>query len=216
MYKIFLVVALLLGSQFRCYGQSGTPALPDTDYAVYSAVIDDYSGCANSQLAYQRGRLLFINTTTVVLNGSTAGFSFDFKKSQESIEATMFPPKDQDYKRPDWALFFNTVDTAQFTSYLLSRLPVLACRQSAWWTPAKRAYYFNRQGSRGYYELQKDYPTFGGLIQFSKVAYSSDGTKATCYYSESNESENGAGYVIFLEAKEGKWQLVYSVMLWIS
>ncbi|MEZ0484642.1 hypothetical protein [Fibrella aquatica] len=95
-------------------------------------------------------------------------------------------------------------------------MPILACRQASWWTPEKSARYFNRQGGRGYFGLQTDYPEFYGIIQFSKVAYSADLTKATCYYSEARDYENGAGYVVFLEAREGKWQLICAVMVHIS
>lgn len=212
MRGLFYVVLLV------CIGQTSysQAVLPATDYAVYSAVIDGYSHCANSLPDHRRGGLLLIDTTTATLGSRAGGFSFDFSKTRESIETMMVPPKDDFYKRSDWTHFFNTVDTTQFTSYSLTRLPVFACRQSAWWTPERSARYFNRQGGRGYSGLRNDYASFGGLIRFSKVAYSPDGTKATCYYSESNDYENGAGYVVFLEKKGGFWQLLVSVMLWIS
>jgi hypothetical protein len=114
--------------------------------------------------------------------------------------------------------FIASVDTNQFTKYEIKQPLKLACRKTEMWPTSLQEYYFGKENhmNRGYYALQNDYKNFGGIVSFSKVAYSSDGQKALCYYSQISDGKAGSGYLVFLERKEGIWRVVGSAGLWVA
>ena len=204
-------------------GQPSLPPIPNNDYDVYSVVVNAFSACIDMRRAYQRGQLVFVTTTTAVQDKN--GFRFNASELQATINKTNGPQTTNQFqKEPGWVYFLNSVNTTQFTQYELKQLPQFACRQSAWWTDELQERYFgiekvagkSRMKGSGYGGLRTDYKTFGGIMSFSKVAYSLDGTKAFCYHSETSDGEAGAGYVVFLEKKGTVWRVVGSAMLWIS
>jgi hypothetical protein len=79
-------------------------------------------------------------------------------------------------------------------------------------------YYFNKENqlNRGFYALRKDYEDFGGIINFSKVVYSADQTKAVCYYSKISDGRAGVGYIVFLERKDNNWKVIDAAELWVA
>ncbi|GAB3559120.1 hypothetical protein [Spirosoma fluminis] len=84
-------------------------------------------------------------------------------------------------------------------------------------TQALSDYYFGKNGEgRGFFGLRRDYKNFATIVEFSKVTYSTNGTKAVCYSSEVSDGEAGAGYIVFLEKRSKTWLVIGSEMIWIS
>lgn len=197
------------------FSQTTYPAVPDADYAVYTAIANDFSKCSDIQYAYRQGNLLFIKSSTE--EKSKYGFQFNFAKAEEQL-SFLTRPQETFYKESGWKTFIASVDTNQFTKYALKQPLEFTCRATKMWLPDLQEYYFGKQNhlNRGYYALRNDYPKFGGIVSFSKVAYSPDGQKALCYYAEVSDGKAGAGYLVFLERKEGTWKVIGSAGLWMA
>ena len=206
----FFVLLLLTSRPLS--GQSIQAVVPTPDYTVYTAVANCFTE------ADRKGRvlakpLLLISDYTVVPRPH--GFDVDFR-NLSSRSLAPFPQTDSPLKTPEWAAFIASVDTSQFTQRRLEKLPKTTGCRAKFWTPALRKYYFAKDSPRpGYYGIQRDYKNFVAIVSFSQVAYSSDGQKALCYYSEVSDGLAGSGSLIFLEKKNGRWQVVDSLMLWI-
>ncbi|MBO0933740.1 hypothetical protein [Fibrella aquatilis] len=196
-------------------GQATYPVVPDEDYEVYAIVGNYFSRCDDPKSAHLRNETWLVNTLTE--RYPTHGFWFKFDETPKQL-AWRFPEKDPFYKKPAWWSFLASIDGSQFSENELTKLPAFICRKPVRWTNEQMDYYFKDENSRlrGYEAIRKDFPSFGAFIHFSRVAFSSDDTKAVCYFSETSDSLAGAGYLVFLEKKNGKWGVIDYTMLWIS
>ncbi|SFD32359.1 hypothetical protein [Spirosoma endophyticum] len=210
---LFTIFFGLLGQSVL--SQTTYPVVPDADYAVYTAIANDFSKCSDIQYAYRQGNLLFIKSVTE--EKSKYGFQFSFAKAEEQL-SFLTRPQATFYKEPGWKTFIVSVDTSQFTKYEIKQPFKLTCRTSRMWSPDLQEYYFGNENhpNRGYYALRNDYPKFEDIVSLSKVAYSSDCQKALCYYSEVSDGKAGAGYLVFLERLEGTWKVIGSAGLWMA
>ena len=218
MHTILLLTALfgLLSYDVSPVGQLIYPNLPEADYAVYTAIVDKFSGCNDAQSAFRRGQLLFIESVTAV--PSKHGFRFDFATAQEELPFLLFSKDILFYKDPAWKIFIASVDTSQFVKYQITHPLTLKCRKSTMLLPQMQEYYFGKghYNDYGYPALERNYKNLGGIIGFSKVVYTKDRQKALFYYSKTDSYLSGAGYLIFVERKNNSWEVVGSAMLWIS
>ncbi|MBO0935706.1 hypothetical protein J2I47_04010 [Fibrella sp. HMF5335] len=191
------------------------PVLPDEDYEVYSVVGNYFSRCDESSYVRQPNKLWLVHSQTEIQSGQNSWFKFNEMPKQL---AWLFLEKKPFHKQADWWSFLASIDGSQFTRYELKKRLRFACQETLLWTNDKRAYYFGSENwaARGYEALRKDYPDFRSIIQFSKVAFSSDDTKAVCYYSEVSGSFSGEGFLVFLEKKDGKWGVMAKTSLWVS
>jgi hypothetical protein len=80
------VLIILCFSNQPVHAQATYPNLPEQDYAIYTAIINEFPNCNNTIHAYRQNKLLFIRSTTEAQNSS--GFRFDFAKVAYSPDTT--------------------------------------------------------------------------------------------------------------------------------
>jgi hypothetical protein len=69
----------------------------------------------------------------------------------------------------------------------------------------------------GWIKFYSEYPDSSGIIEFSKVAFNADKTKALLYYGCGFDSgKGGAGYYILLKKQENEWVIQEMIMCWIA
>ena len=69
----------------------------------------------------------------------------------------------------------------------------------------------------GWKRFYSEYPNSSGIIEFSKVAFNADKTKAILYYGSSFDyGKGGVGYYILLKKQENEWVIQRKVMCWIA
>lgn len=220
MRLLFYFTSILCFSSQPIHGQAIYPDLPEQDYAIYTAIVNEFPNCSDTAYAYRQNKLRFIHSTTE--EKSPSGFRFDFAKAQQELAHFLRPQslihrEPTFYKDLDWQRFLASVDSSSFSRHTLSRTIDAQCQQTALWTDEKEQYYFSKETyrKRGFYALRNDYDNFGGIVRFSKVAYSEDATKAICYYSEITDGKAGAGYLLFLGKWSNGWKILGKAMLWI-
>lgn len=213
-FLLLFAFLLAIQSQFA-HGQKVYPELPEQDYTVYSAVINEYANCGDTKYASRQNQLIFVNNVTEVK--TRHGFSFDFVNIPQELNE-LLPAQSTFQNEPAWKQFIASIDTSAFTKHTLTRPIKAQCQQTQLWTDAQNAYYFSEQTApqRGYDALQKDYENFGAIVSFSKVAYSNDRSKAVCYYASVRDGLAGSGYILFLERSGTSWKIAGRAMLWIA
>lgn len=121
--------------------------------------------------------------------------------------------------RPDtsWKAFFMSVTAEQFGKYTVENKLQLPSKRMVLWTEESKDRYFGERGKRtGFFGLREAYKQFTAIISFSNVVYSTDRTKAVCYFGEVSDGESGAGYLVFLEKTADRWLIAGSQMIWIA
>ena len=104
-----------------------------------------------------------------------------------------------------------------FGKYAVENKLPLPGKRMVLWTKELEDRYFSKSSKRpGLFGLRKDYEQFTAIVSFSNVVYSTDRTKAVCYFGEVSDGETGAGYLIFLENTGDTWLVAGSQMLWIA
>ncbi len=189
------------------------PALPDADYAVFTATLNYLSFCVDPGRVHQRGEQLLINTVTRTQDKHF--FRFNFRKDQEKL-AFLLEPASTFYTEPGWVAFLSSVDSTQFVSHTVQRPLTLACRKNQLWTRQQNDTYFGSSADEGHWGLRKKYPDYGGIVSLSSVIYATDATKAVCYCSIVSDPKSGAGHLIFLERQKDQWVVVGNAILWIA
>lgn len=215
MKQQFLLLFFLLS--FVTQAQTSPPTLPPSDYAVYTGVLNGFSGCMDMNQAHLRGGLLFVKEKTETTG--PYGFPVQFRDLTKRLKQDPDTRNTPVVSDSAWVSFLQSVDSTQFVSYAVDAKQIgpLACRKSVQWTAELQEKYFGPKGQGpGYFAIRRDYLSFVSLINFSKVAYSTDQNRAFCCFSEASDGENGAGYVVFLERRGSYWQVVATMMLWIS
>lgn len=217
MKQQFLLLFLLV--PFVAQAQTEVPALPQTDYAVYTAIINQFSDCIDMEQAHLRGGLVFVRYETAGLDLNNLGLQFRnlSKQLKPGDDGRIDPKASGFYTDSTWASFLDTVDSTQFDTITVdaSQIKPLACRKAEQWTAVLDEKYFGLT-HKGLYEVRRDYHAFVSLIAFSRVAYSTDRTKAFCYFSEVKGALAGEGLLVFLEKQGGYWRVVALKSLWQS
>jgi hypothetical protein len=62
----------------------------------------------------------------------------------------------------------------------------------------------------------KQFPGSQGLLEFSGVAFSADGTQAFFYFSNRCGGLCGTGYYVIMEKRDGLWVIQKEVRMWVS
>jgi hypothetical protein len=62
----------------------------------------------------------------------------------------------------------------------------------------------------------KQYPGSQGLLEFSGVGFSADGTQAFFYFSNRCEGLCGTGDYVVMEKREGRWVIQQDIEMWVS
>jgi hypothetical protein len=62
----------------------------------------------------------------------------------------------------------------------------------------------------------KQFPGSQGLLTFSRVGFSADGTQAFFYYSNSCEGLCGTGEFVLMERHDGLWAIQQEIGMWVS
>lgn len=221
MRLLLLVIIILVFNRQHVHGQATYPDLPEQEYAIYTTIINEFPNCSDTAYAYRQNKLLFIRSTTE--SQSSSGFQFDFSKAQQELAYFLRPQslthrEPNFYKEPEWQRFLASVDSSSFRRHTISHTIDAQCQQTTLWTDEQQQYYFGKETylQRGFNALRNDYDPFGGIVRFSKVAYSSDATKAICYYSQVSDGKAGAGYLLFLSKWGNNWKIIGKAMLWIA
>jgi len=72
-------------------------------------------------------------------------------------------------------------------------------------------------GSSGdWYKYYKTFPKSKGLVRISNLGFSKDGTQAVMFYSYSQATLTGAGYMAIYTKKDNRWNFEDRVEVWIS
>ena len=62
----------------------------------------------------------------------------------------------------------------------------------------------------------KQFPRSQGLLTFSRVGFSADGTQAFFYYSNRCEGLCGRGEYVVMERHDGRWVIQQEIGMWVS
>ena len=62
----------------------------------------------------------------------------------------------------------------------------------------------------------KQFPGSQGLLTFSRVGFSADGTQAFFYYSNRCEGLCGTGEYVIMERHDGRWAIQQEIGMWVS
>ena len=213
MHISLLFIALCSLFHFAVSKRVAHPVLPALDYVIYTTIIDNLSKCDDKSYVYSHNKLLFIKPVTKTLDNHS--FRFNYIRNEQNLAFSLHSQATF-YKEPAWKMFIASIDTTQFGRYEIKNQLTLKCHKTKTWSPEMDDYYFGKETARyrDYYALRKDYEDFWGIISFSKVVYSTDQTKALCYYSKVSDGRAGAGYIVFLERKEENWKVVGATELW--
>ena len=65
-------------------------------------------------------------------------------------------------------------------------------------------------------EYYKQFPGSQGLLIFSGVGFSADGTQAFFYFSNRCEGQGGAGDYVIMEKHDGRWVIQKDIGMWVS
>ena len=205
------LLLVLLTSLHQVICQPLHPALPTEDYLIVSSLVNRFVNCNQKQVrryALPDERcLLFIRPITDVRDVDQYKLS-DMKEAALNDKMTSF--------RPDtsWKTFFTSVKPEQYGKYTVENKLPLPGKQMVLWTDELEDRYFGKSGKRtGFFGLREAYKQFAAIISFSNVVYSTDRTKAVCYFGEVSDGESGAGYLVFLEKTGDGWLIAGSQML---
>jgi hypothetical protein len=80
-----------------------------------------------------------------------------------------------------------------------SQLEPIFCKHCGYWP----AYY-------------KQFPASQGLLTFSGVGFSADGTQAFFYFSNRCEGLCGKGDYVIMEKRDGRWVVQKEIVMWVS
>ncbi len=74
---------------------------------------------------------------------------------------------------------------------------------------------FSKHGG-GWPAYYKQFPHSNGIVTFSRVGFSADGTQAFFYWSLSCGGLCGSGDYVFMEKQSGHWETVDEIQVWVS
>lgn len=75
----------------------------------------------------------------------------------------------------------------------------------------------NRIFNEGAFEaFYNKYPTSRGLVRFSRAGFNKNMDQALLYFAQEYSPEGGEGFLVLLEKKDGEWDTVARVTVWVS
>lgn len=179
--------------------------LTESDYAVYTALLDGLGGPEHPEEAWRGKEFLVVDKTadTRWIDAQRGGWGFR-SSSKESPGAEAVA----DFKTKRGARCAVKSGFGDPKTYAM--IPAFEIDQ-----------YFARgkDGKRigdswkGFY---KNHPNAGGFWQFSQPAYNSAGDEAIVYVSHSCGGLCGTGHLYLLTRRSGVWKMTNRLMLWIS
>jgi len=75
---------------------------------------------------------------------------------------------------------------------------------------------FFKRGDPGWFAFYKRFPGSPGIITFSRVGFSEDGTQALFYLSNHCGELCGTGMYVVMEKRNGSWAIGKEIEMWIS
>ena len=205
--KVFGVLIVVAAIAFGCSNNktaSGLTEISDTDYKIYSKVIEQLilsqtdsipiPSSVGDEVKYMKNgkvNLLLIDSTK-----SASSFNWHVTRPFEASLAKDFFTKngsriklESKFENP---VKFHLISRSEFVSYI------------------------NKGLNAGYQSLYKKYPDVSGMIEVSRVGYSTKKDNALVIIDFHQNSETGIGYVVELKLEKGTWKIRNVDMIWIA
>jgi len=155
-------------------------------------------------------RIVILNTTESDENGQNVRFDGNGKPIPWVQTASLLQSKDPTLKQTT-IVAFRKVNRQQ-TSLRRSFHPAIDydLADSAQIDP------FFKRGSGGWFAFYKRFPGSPGIITFSRVGFSEDGTQALFYLSNACGELCGTGMYVVMEKRNGSWAIEKEIEMRIS
>jgi hypothetical protein len=134
---LFLGFWTLLGQ--HSFNPYTDPSLPELDYVVFKAILNDFSKCNDEKYAFLRGGVLFISPVTKKIDKHF--FRFNYIRNEQNLAFSLHSQTNF-YKESAWKTLIASVDTNQFIKCEIRHPLELTCRKSRIWTPEMEDYYW--------------------------------------------------------------------------